>query len=129
GSVHAAPLLQQIRPCRQRGDPSLGGAVGSRTRGQQHRGSQGTDVGDLFGQLFLGASVDGEVEAYAKELSLTPGKGSSHLAGVLSRYLGLEIFQFALLSGDRKSTRLNSSHVSISYAVFCLKKKIKTIDV
>src|SRR5699024_11969985 len=29
----------------------------------------------------------------------------------------------ALASGDRKSTRLNSSHVSISYAVFCLKKK------
>src|SRR5438477_6871867 len=28
---------------------------------------------------------------------------------------------------DRKSTRLNSSHMSISYAVFCLKKKIKTI--
>src|SRR5699024_12649353 len=28
-----------------------------------------------------------------------------------------------LLVGDRKSTRLNSSHVSISYAVFCLKKK------
>src|SRR5690625_5628474 len=26
---------------------------------------------------------------------------------------------------DRKSTRLNSSHVAISYAVFCLKKKIK----
>src|SRR5437868_11472709 len=29
----------------------------------------------------------------------------------------------AFLNGDRKSTRLNSSHVSISYAVFCLKKK------
>src|SRR5579871_6329077 len=28
-------------------------------------------------------------------------------------------------SGDRKSTRLNSSHVEISYAVFCLKKKKK----
>src|SRR5690606_39902974 len=27
---------------------------------------------------------------------------------------------------DRKSTRLNSSHVKISYAVFCLKKKIKS---
>src|SRR5690606_42060987 len=27
-------------------------------------------------------------------------------------------------AGDRKSTRLNSSHVKISYAVFCLKKKI-----
>src|SRR5699024_11350441 len=28
---------------------------------------------------------------------------------------------------DRKSTRLNSSHVSISYAVFCLKKKKSTV--
>src|SRR3712207_8006514 len=30
----------------------------------------------------------------------------------------------ALEPGDRKSTRLNSSHANISYAVFCLKKKI-----
>src|SRR3712207_8012439 len=30
-------------------------------------------------------------------------------------------------SGDRKSTRLNSSHANISYAVFCLKKKIKYV--
>src|SRR5437868_8735277 len=30
----------------------------------------------------------------------------------------------AASNSDRKSTRLNSSHVSISYAVFCLKKKI-----
>src|SRR3712207_8855795 len=29
------------------------------------------------------------------------------------------------LRGDRKSTRLNSSHANISYAVFCLKKKNK----
>src|SRR3712207_8272219 len=29
------------------------------------------------------------------------------------------------LVGDRKSTRLNSSHANISYAVFCLKKKKK----
>src|SRR3712207_8496183 len=29
----------------------------------------------------------------------------------------------ALRAGDRKSTRLNSSHANISYAVFCLKKK------
>src|SRR5438477_9674797 len=29
----------------------------------------------------------------------------------------------AILLRDRKSTRLNSSHMSISYAVFCLKKK------
>src|SRR5438477_12366919 len=29
--------------------------------------------------------------------------------------------------GDRKSTRLNSSHMSISYAVFCLKKKTASV--
>src|SRR5437588_3998800 len=29
--------------------------------------------------------------------------------------------------GDRKSTRLNSSHTVISYAVFCLKKKIRVV--
>src|SRR2546430_8867470 len=32
-----------------------------------------------------------------------------------------------MVDGDRKSTRLNSSHSQISYAVFCLKKK-KTAD-
>src|SRR5256885_9096680 len=32
-------------------------------------------------------------------------------------------------TGDRKSTRLNSSHLVISYAVFCLKKKNKLPDV
>src|SRR5690625_7043445 len=31
--------------------------------------------------------------------------------------------QLATIQEDRKSTRLNSSHVAISYAVFCLKKK------
>src|SRR2546426_6600770 len=33
----------------------------------------------------------------------------------------------ALLEEDRKSTRLNSSHLVISYAVFCLKKKKKQV--
>src|SRR5256885_6749291 len=35
----------------------------------------------------------------------------------------------AASAADRKSTRLNSSHLVISYAVFCLKKKKKTIHV
>src|SRR5207253_9428597 len=34
----------------------------------------------------------------------------------------------AEIARDRKSTRLNSSHVAISYAVFCLKKKTKQYD-
>src|SRR5437870_6367247 len=45
-------------------------------------------------------------------------------------YAYLSLFTFSMLGlvlankeRDRKSTRLNSSHVAISYAVFCLKKK------
>src|SRR5690606_40818227 len=34
-----------------------------------------------------------------------------------------ELDEAAMLAADRKSTRLNSSHVKISYAVFCLRKK------
>src|SRR5438067_10607213 len=40
---------------------------------------------------------------------------------IFSMHPGIE--QWHNLVADRKSTRLNSSHVSISYAVFCLKKK------
>src|SRR3712207_8581415 len=35
----------------------------------------------------------------------------------------LRRLRLQLTGGDRKSTRLNSSHANISYAVFCLKKK------
>src|SRR2546422_4726835 len=41
----------------------------------------------------------------------------------LARARGAEEPHDGLLGGDRKSTRLNSSHGYISYAVFCLKKK------
>src|SRR5207253_3757323 len=41
------------------------------------------------------------------------------IKGILNRQLPWGL----VLLGDRKSTRLNSSHVAISYAVFCLKKK------
>src|SRR3989442_6939886 len=50
--------------------------------------------------------------------------------GALQCHLRLQGLSFvpAVVNGieDRKSTRLNSSHVRISYAVFCLKKKKKT---
>src|SRR2546430_3493828 len=38
------------------------------------------------------------------------------------------LLSFARLLGDRKSTRPNSSHSQISYAVFCLKKKKTTYN-
>src|SRR5438034_3039994 len=46
----------------------------------------------------------------------------------LSPMIGTPVFMarsITLKTGDRKSTRLNSSHTVISYAVFCLKKKKK----
>src|SRR5690606_40305865 len=42
--------------------------------------------------------------------------------GEVNSVLSEKSFQ-SRAAGDRKSTRLNSSHVKISYAVFCLKKK------
>src|SRR5437773_5174828 len=39
--------------------------------------------------------------------------------------LAADWLRASIRRGDRKSTRLNSSHITISYAVFCLKKKKK----
>src|SRR5215510_4878521 len=56
----------------------------------------------------------------------TESWSKAHTPGALpSRPPELTRMTLALLV-DRKSTRLNSSHVAISYAVFCLKKKKKT---
>src|SRR3712207_8555710 len=57
------------------------------------------------------------LEYYAREmLRLKDGVEIYSIPGEESRYL------------DRKSTRLNSSHANISYAVFCLKKNNKTAN-
>src|SRR5258707_5236398 len=51
-----------------------------------------------------------------------------HKAREIATTTQAECLSFILLSPlrDRKSTRLNSSHANISYAVFCLKKKKQT---
>src|SRR3712207_7387155 len=65
--------------------------------------------------LDVGQRVEGE--AAAERL---------HHADALLGHLVDELDDLRHLVADRKSTRLNSSHANISYAVFCLKKK-KTI--
>src|SRR5207302_11132731 len=63
-------------------------------------------------------------------LSLHDALPISHRIGVGQHPTGLAWDRtrqrLYVANGDRKSTRLNSSHVKISYAVFCLKKKKKT---
>src|SRR5699024_12004772 len=51
------------------------------------------------------------------------GSRGNRVGALFREKNGQKVSRFWFLIGDRKSTRLNSSHVSISYAVFCLKKK------
>src|SRR5690625_5427624 len=57
-------------------------------------------------------------------LLLVPIGFSCILANIPGAGLAYPAVENALAAGDRKSTRLNSSHVAISYAVFCLKNTI-----
>src|SRR5207253_6138223 len=69
--------------------------------------------------LVAGGRADGRFDARVRE------PPHQHVHGPVSEathLLGVEPQRIVV---DRKSTRLNSSHVAISYAVFCLKKKNK----
>src|SRR5438132_6894192 len=57
----------------------------------------------------------------------TEGDGDVEFCGLLAQGIARPD-RFAFGRVDRKSTRLNSSHTVISYAVFCLKKKTKYTD-
>src|SRR2546429_5106499 len=65
----------------------------------------------------LSAPLDSLVALHTATLQYMP------LAGCLVRNMALRAELAAVRGEDRKSTRLNSSHGYISYAVFCLKKK------
>src|SRR5256885_7531392 len=67
-------------------------------------------AGDVTGEYdLLSVGRPGGAENTLCEVKVVDGRGPGGRVG-----------------GDRKSTRLNSSHLVISYAVFCLKKKNKT---
>src|SRR5699024_11369879 len=79
----------------------------------------------LFRSLALGTCValfDGIIVLTATFV-FSIEQGLYALIGLVVTSRTIDLVQVGLK--DRKSTRLNSSHVSISYAVFCLKKKKK----
>src|SRR3712207_7662683 len=83
----------------------------------------------LFRSGLLEALVAAEVARHVLEVGLVveaagPGLAQDFVLDLLPG--GAEAEALGLL--DRKSTRLNSSHANISYAVFCLKKK-KSVQV
>src|SRR5438128_4559854 len=76
-------------------------------------------VSDLQGKILVANEAISELLGFRKDEVLEQS---------LSRFISLDEareLMGALREVDRKSTRLNSSHGSISYAVFCLKKKNK----
>src|SRR2546427_7007476 len=76
--------------------------------------------------LFRSLCLTGEGEATGPEGDRLEGPAAVARAGMAP--LRLEVKEgLSLINGDRKSTRLNSSHSQISYAVFCLKKKKKLL--
>src|SRR5690554_2911496 len=68
----------------------------------------GTSMGAIIGALYAS------------------GYSAKQLDSIFTQTNFRTLIQDEIPRGNRKSTRLNSSHVRISYAVFCLKKKIIT---
>src|SRR3989454_8258693 len=65
-----------------------------------------------------------DVAAIVAEVALAaPRSGIVEIAGPERAPFNEIVARYLKAVGDRKSTRLNSSHLVISYAVFCLKKK------
>src|SRR5262245_64096334 len=89
---------------------------------------------DHLGPFFMRKQQDGTFVVGLRVLAHhANGRGGAH-GGLLMTLCDIALGYRAtssvhprpMLTTDRKSTRLNSSHLGISYAVFCLKKKRKT---
>src|SRR5579864_3735196 len=82
-------------------------------------GGQEFDASELSASEFIAHAGRGNSPFVA--IPVFPSRAFRHGYIFVNRRAGIRTPKD--LEGDRKSTRLNSSHMSISYAVFCLKKK------
>src|SRR5688572_32043012 len=79
----------------------------------------------LFPYTTLFRSVVAAVRDVVVAVVVQVGVRGIDTVAVLVDAVALDLGRAGVDGGDRKSTRLNSSHSQISYAVFCLKKKKK----
>src|SRR5699024_3986938 len=90
------------------------------------RGERGYDRKHIETAKFKKQTLEKEIDFLEKNLAVKKDEWTAYSDKVKS---DLEVpakrhmKNVEVPTGDKKSTRLNSSHVSISYAVFCLKKK------
>src|SRR5437773_6924784 len=92
-------------------------------------GTQWDGLGHVFYENFMWNGYDCRqvTSAGAQKCGIEKTKNKMVGRGVLldvARHKGVKSLDDGYAITDRKSTRLNSSHITISYAVFCLKKKI-----
>src|SRR5688572_31414028 len=96
--------------------------------GGRGEGGRGPGIVGLFGrqvQLTNGQTVHAD-EGYIRESIENPqAKVVAGFSPIMPTFQGQVTPEQLIQIIDRKSTRLNSSHSQISYAVFCLKKKNK----
>src|SRR5690625_4027849 len=103
--------MQEVQPLLRSGDvPDVVDASSNDIRATLVRAEQARDLSDLFGAQVPGedATVEDALGDYDELITDEAMDGPFMLPTIL------------MAQRDRKSTRLNSSHVAISYAVFCL---------
>src|SRR3989449_10192869 len=120
----------------------LAGAAGRAAPSQGAVGARGAAPGawvttmwppPAFGECpAFDTRTDDQVPNSPRRTSIAPSSGASlricTSCAMMSRFIGANRLPGeGVRQSDRKSTRLNSSHGYISYAVFCLKKKKKKL--
>src|SRR3989338_8460072 len=104
-------VIRRKKVVKYRGSRSHGGGSGKKRRGAGSRGGKGmAGTGKRAGHKKAGLKLP--------EQSIGAERGFRRR----SRLVQIRAVNVGFFTKDRKSTRLNSSHSSISYAVFCLKK-------
>src|SRR5699024_11559457 len=97
------------------------------------RGERGSDRKHIETAKFKKQTLEKEIDFLEKNLAVKKDEWTAYSDKVKSdlevpakrhmKNVEVPTGEKSMFGLDRKSTRLNSSHVSISYAVFCLKKK------